>query len=71
MKRQESNTTNSKEVPMPSSGELRALTDYHWQRSKAAQKEAKEMSKHPYSYEEAKKQVETKYARRERSNKKA
>lgn len=47
-------SNNQKELPT----ELSPLTDYHWQRSKAAQEEVAEMLKHPYSLEQIRKQAE-------------
>jgi hypothetical protein len=44
--------SNSKEQQTPLNRELPTLTDYHWPRSRDAQKAVEEMSKHHYSLEE-------------------
>lgn len=49
---------NSKDQQTQSKTELQPLTDYHWQRNKAAGLEAEQMSKHPLSLRQVKKQIE-------------
>ncbi|WP_008583241.1 hypothetical protein [Niabella soli] len=48
---------NLKDKQLPFLTDDDTLTPYHWQRRLAALEEAEEMSKHPYSYEQALEQV--------------
>jgi len=49
--------------------EQSGLTPYHWQRREAAHREAEEMSKRPYSYEEKLEQTARNKAIRENDRK--
>jgi len=49
---------NSKEQQTQSNRDSLGLTDYHWQRSRDAQKEAEEMLKHPLSLQAIDAQIE-------------
>ena len=45
-----------KQTKLPA--ELPSLTDYYWQKRKDAQEEVEQMSKHPLSLAQVKKQIE-------------
>lgn len=51
------------------SKELPTLTEYHWQRNRDTQKAVDEMLKNPYTFQQAKEQVERLNKQKENRNK--